>query len=133
MKKFTMPGEDTIRMIVAAVLLVGVIAFIWYALHTRDTAKTADALVDKVGVLEDSAALSAAASEQAGKIMHAIGQTAAKDREIINEARRPGATVADRKRVHERAAAAYAEGLGADCRLQRAECGTAASGTAKDR
>lgn len=116
-------------MIVASAIIVFVIGLVWYAIHTRDKAKTVGALTDKIEVLQDSGEISRQANEQAGTIMGKLGRKAGKDREIINAARNPAATTADHDRVQRRAFEAYAEGQRASCRLQRTDCGDSPIGS----
>jgi hypothetical protein len=127
--KLTIPGEETIRLIVGVSIVLFTVGLVAYAVHTRDKAKTADALSNKLDVTQESAEISRHASNQAGIIMGNLGRKTGKDREIINAARNPGATVADHDRVQQQAIEAYLEGLGADCRLQRTDCRATASAT----
>lgn len=127
-----LPGEETIRMIVGGIIVMFTVGLVWYAIHTRDKAKTVSALTDKVEVMQESAQISKDASDQAGIIISTLGRKTGKDREIINAARRNGATAADHYRVQRRAAEAFASGQRADCRLQREDCGASTSAAADD-
>ncbi len=132
MRRLVLPAWITAQQIVGLIGALFLVFLLMYAVHTRDKAKKADALTAKVEVLEDSAAISRQADEQAGQIMNRLGRKAGKDREIINAARNPAATAADHERVQQRATEAYLEGQRAACRLQRAKCGPAPASTAAD-